>query len=138
MTERKQTIEVKLGTPIRSGNEFTYRPPLVSIYIASDETWSIERGKSGIWPERTTKVYSALIDTGADYCGLDRSVAEEIGAKAIGAGYTHHWAGTDENVTFVSIQIVIPPGIIFVAEAALNDSRSRGQQWDVVLGRDFL
>jgi Aspartyl protease len=136
LTPRTQIIPVRLGTPTRtSGKGFTFRPPLVPIHIASDETWSTE---SRSWPEHSAKIYSALVDTGADHCGIDRSVAAEIGAKSVGSGYTHHWIGTDEDVPFVAIQIVIRPGVIFVVEAAVNDSRGRGQQWDAVLGRDFL
>jgi len=136
MAKRKQIIKVWLGGPVRaSGAEFTYRPPLVSVHIASDETWSIE---SGVLPSHSTKRYSALIDTGADYCALDPSVSEEIGARSAGSGLMHNWVGTDEKVVFVQIQIVIRPSVGFDAQAALKDFRSQGQPWDVVLGRDFL
>jgi Aspartyl protease len=136
LTARTQIIPIRLGTQTRTlGKEFTYRPPLVPIHIASDEAWS---SGFGTWPKYGAKLYYALVDTGADHCGIDRSVAAEIGAKAIGNGYMHHWIGTDENVPFVKIQIVILPGVVFDAEAAVTDSRGRGQQWDAVLGRDFL
>jgi hypothetical protein len=137
MEERKQIIPVRLGTPTRNGgSEFTFCPPLVAINIASDQEWTKE---SGQWPRDINphKRY-ALIDTGADHSAIDRAVAAEIGAVPIGSGYTNTWIGTDENVPFVKLQIVIPPRVLYGGEAAIKDSRWRGQQWDVVLGRDFL
>jgi len=133
---QKQVIPVRLGASTRSGaGGFTYRPPLVSVHLASDRDWSSERDT---WPKHSATTYSALIDTGSDYCGLDQAVADEIEAKPFGNGVVHNWAGTEESVGIASIQIVIPPCIVFVAEVALSDFRGKGQQWDVVLGRDFL
>src|ERR1700719_3265658 len=131
-----KTIRVVLGGRAGGTNAFARRPPLISVHLASDPTWTPAKKD---WPAHKSKIYWALLDTGADFCSIDEAASTEIGAKIVGNGTVHGFTGTTKHAGYTNGQVLLPSAQqVFETRFSVMDFRGAGQPWDVVLGRNFL
>ena len=130
ITKPGAKIRVFMGrAPSGQTDGFVHSPPTTTVHIARESL-----------AQHNNDVFFALVDTGADYIGIDKSVVEMLALRTAGNGIGRGAFGMQAGLQYVHISLIFPgAGIHFeVPQAAVIDFRAQGQTFDVLLGRCFL
>ena len=125
-------LTVVLGEP-RNGAErdFVSCPPTIYVRVIPQ----LERGRAATG---SSKLYSVLLDTGAEFCAIDELLVNEINAPE-GRRATVHGFGQNALSTSIRVSIYSPCGRIqHNTDLIVQPSIRQNLNVDVILGRSFL